>query len=227
MWFYHPKAGELEITWTWERAVKAGLTGKKNWTNYPAQMLSARCTAEGIRALYPSCLSGFYTTDEVMDFDTPFERTAPTTTPAGKVEPRNVTPEKTPETTPQAKKTEPATKPDATENTIDPEAWKKNFTSTIKTIGGIVKSEDHPEGWSKEDKEMVSLVGCLEEAKTTMSTDLLALATIRVDIFKDYRTTERRQEISDKILECGTDTGKLIQLKNELSGIAVEVFEDQ
>ena len=72
--FNHPQGGELEITWTWERAVKAGLTQKQNrdgspnmWMKYPAQMLSARVIAEGVRAVFPACLSGFYTVEELND----------------------------------------------------------------------------------------------------------------------------------------------------------------
>jgi hypothetical protein len=37
--------------------------GKK----FPDQMLRARCIPEGVRAIYPACLSGMYTADEVMD----------------------------------------------------------------------------------------------------------------------------------------------------------------
>lgn len=66
----HPQGGELDVKWTMERARKAGLTGKSTWQQYPAQMLSARCVSEGVRALFPACLSGMYTPEEVQDFDT-------------------------------------------------------------------------------------------------------------------------------------------------------------
>ena len=33
--------------------------------------MSARCISEGIRALYPACVGGFYTPEEVRDFDAP------------------------------------------------------------------------------------------------------------------------------------------------------------
>ena len=64
----HPQGGELNIEWTIERATKAGLTGKTTWKQYPAAMLSARCVSEGVRALYPACLCGMYTPEEVSDF---------------------------------------------------------------------------------------------------------------------------------------------------------------
>lgn len=65
----HPQGGELDVKWTMERASKAGLTGKSTWKQFPAQMLSARCVSEGVRALFPACLSGMYTPEEVQDFD--------------------------------------------------------------------------------------------------------------------------------------------------------------
>jgi hypothetical protein len=53
-----------------DRANAAGLTGKQNWKTYPCAMLSARCVAELVRALYPACLNGVYLAEEVQDFDT-------------------------------------------------------------------------------------------------------------------------------------------------------------
>lgn len=69
--FEHPQGGKCEITWTMERATQAGLAGKPNWKSYPTQMLAARVIAEGVRAVFPVCLSGMYTGEEVADFDTP------------------------------------------------------------------------------------------------------------------------------------------------------------
>lgn len=65
----HPQGGELDVEWTIERARAAGLTGKKTWSQFPTQMLAARCVSEGVRALYPACLCGMYTPEEVGDFD--------------------------------------------------------------------------------------------------------------------------------------------------------------
>lgn len=67
LWLSHPQAGELEVTWDAERAKAAGLAGKNQWKAYPTQMMSARCISEGIRALYPACLGGCYTPEEVRD----------------------------------------------------------------------------------------------------------------------------------------------------------------
>ena len=67
--FAHKLGGSVEISWTMERAAAAGLTGKDNWRKFPAQMLSARVVAEGVRACFPACLNGFYLAEEVQDFD--------------------------------------------------------------------------------------------------------------------------------------------------------------
>jgi hypothetical protein len=68
----HPQGGKIAVKWDIARAKKAGLvgqTGKDTWTKYPAQMLRARAISEGIRALYPACLGGFYAPEEVQDFE--------------------------------------------------------------------------------------------------------------------------------------------------------------
>lgn len=77
LWLSHPQAGEIEVTWDIERAKAAGLAGRNTWKAYPAQMMSARCISEGIRALYPACVGGFYTPEEVRDFDAPPPSTQP------------------------------------------------------------------------------------------------------------------------------------------------------
>lgn len=66
--FSHPQGGSLEVKWTMQQAKAAGLTGKDNWKNYPRAMLRARVVSEGIRAVYPGCVVGVYTPEEVQDF---------------------------------------------------------------------------------------------------------------------------------------------------------------
>ena len=72
----------LEVTWDEARAKKAGLWGKKNWNQFPAQMLSSRVLAEGIRAIDPASTLSLYTVDEVRDFDDPADFNKPMPTPA-------------------------------------------------------------------------------------------------------------------------------------------------
>lgn len=69
--FTHVQGGSLKVEWTIDRAAQAGLSSKDNWRKYPTQMLSARCISEGVRAVFPACLSGMYTVEEVQDFDGP------------------------------------------------------------------------------------------------------------------------------------------------------------
>jgi len=67
--FTHPAGGSVSITWTFDMASKIGLTGKDNWKNYSRAMLRARCISEGIRTVYPGCVVGTYTPEEVQDFE--------------------------------------------------------------------------------------------------------------------------------------------------------------
>lgn len=65
--FSHPQGGRIEVDWDIERAKKAGLAGKDNWQKYSRAMLSARCVSEGVRAVYPGALGGFYAPEEVTE----------------------------------------------------------------------------------------------------------------------------------------------------------------
>jgi hypothetical protein len=65
--FSHPAGGSVSITWTYERAKKAGVG---NLEKFPAAMLRARCISEGVRTVYPGVICGLYTPDEVSTFTT-------------------------------------------------------------------------------------------------------------------------------------------------------------
>lgn len=67
--FTHPQGGELIVSWTMDRARKMGLDGKDNWKKQPGVMLSWRCVAEGVRAIFPACLNRMYLAEEVQDFE--------------------------------------------------------------------------------------------------------------------------------------------------------------
>ena len=79
--FSHPSGGSLAVTWTLTHAKQIGLTNKDNWKNYSRAMLRARCISEGIRSVYPGCVVGVYTPEEVQDF-----HPAPATKDMGMVE---------------------------------------------------------------------------------------------------------------------------------------------
>jgi len=66
--FSHPQGGSLEVTWTLAKAKLIGIANKDNWKNYSRAMLRARCVSEGIRSVYPGCVVGVYTPEEVADF---------------------------------------------------------------------------------------------------------------------------------------------------------------
>jgi hypothetical protein len=69
--FSHPQGGSLKLTWTFAQAKSIGLTGKDNWKNYPRAMLRARCISEGIRTVYPGCVVGTYTAEEIEEIPKP------------------------------------------------------------------------------------------------------------------------------------------------------------
>jgi len=79
--FSHPAGGSLKVDWDMNRAKAAGLGGKDNWKKYPRQMLRARVISDGVRGVYPAVLQGFYTPEEVQDF-----QSAPVAVPATPVE---------------------------------------------------------------------------------------------------------------------------------------------
>ena len=66
--FTHSQGGSLEVTWTLAQAKSIGIANKDNWKNYPRAMLRARVISEGIRAVFPGCVVGVYTPEEVQDF---------------------------------------------------------------------------------------------------------------------------------------------------------------
>ncbi len=69
--FHHPQGGAIKVDWDLDRAKKAGLLGKENWQKYSRNMLSARVISEGVRAVFPGATGGFYTPEEVRDFELP------------------------------------------------------------------------------------------------------------------------------------------------------------
>ncbi len=142
LWLSHPQAGELEVTWDMERARAAGLAGKNQWKAYPMQMMSARCISEGVRALCPACLGGFYTPEEERDKAKDEPQPAPAPNPPGQPKParapkkseRAVEAEVVPEAPAespapgQAQQAQPAPKPKRT-----PEEMRANFLAWAKS----------------------------------------------------------------------------------------------
>lgn len=67
--FVPPKGKSLTVSWTMEKARRMGLDQKDNWKKQPGVMLTWRCVAEGIRAVFPACLNRMYLSEEVQDFE--------------------------------------------------------------------------------------------------------------------------------------------------------------
>ena len=68
--FSHPAGGGITVTWTLDQAKHIGLVKPgSGWHKYPRAMLRSRCISEGIRAVYPGCVVGTYSVEEVQDFD--------------------------------------------------------------------------------------------------------------------------------------------------------------
>ena len=68
--FTHPQGGSINLSWTIAQAQQAGLVkAGSGWVKFPRAMLRARVVSEGIRTVYPGCVIGTYTPEEVADFD--------------------------------------------------------------------------------------------------------------------------------------------------------------
>jgi hypothetical protein len=76
--FSHPAGGSITVTWTLDQAKHIGLVKPgSGWVKYPRAMLRSRCISEGIRAVYPGCVVGTYSVEEVQDFDDKPAKAAP------------------------------------------------------------------------------------------------------------------------------------------------------
>lgn len=67
--FSHSLGGTVTVSWTIEQARSAKLTGKDVWSQYPRQMLHARCVSEGVRSVLPGATNGLYTPEEAMNME--------------------------------------------------------------------------------------------------------------------------------------------------------------
>lgn len=82
------RVGEPEattLTFTFEDAKRAQVTGNPNWTKFPAAMLRARCITALARAVYPDLAMGIYDPDEIdaapVAAPQAYEVVAPATSP--------------------------------------------------------------------------------------------------------------------------------------------------
>lgn len=72
----HDESEPRTITWTRDDAQRAGLLGKDNWKNYPADMMRARALSRAARIGWPDLLGGVYDPDELTTVAHPETRPA-------------------------------------------------------------------------------------------------------------------------------------------------------
>ena len=68
--FSHEAGGTITVEWTIDMAKQAGLyRAGSGWEKYPEDMLRARVISRAVRSIYPACILGHYSVEEVQDFD--------------------------------------------------------------------------------------------------------------------------------------------------------------
>ena len=68
--FSHEAGGSITVEWTIEMAKEAGIYKVGSaWTKFPEDMLSARVISRAVRSIYPACILGQYSSEEVLDFE--------------------------------------------------------------------------------------------------------------------------------------------------------------
>ena len=188
--FSHQQGGSLLVEWTLEMAGKVktfdrqtgketSLLDKDNWKNYPRAQLKARCISEGVRAVYAPAIAGFYTPEEVIDFDEHMpekEITAQVTTSApspidtAKQKVKAAAPKKaTAPAAAEAPKPAPAapatptpaapTTPPTPAPAADPNAWKAKLCGAFLSKHGLTQKQLEAwrqkdlDAWVQEDRE--------------------------------------------------------------------------
>lgn len=144
--FSHPAGGSVEITWTIEQAKAANLSGKDVWKAYPRAMLRARCISEGIRTVFPACIVGTYTPEEIDAMPAEpravenLAAVAPVAPPA-----------------PHVDAPLPLVAPDTTEHAIKGiETWHK---AAMKAIGMLAPDAAALRAWSHANASAFAIVG--------------------------------------------------------------------
>ena len=68
--FTHEAGGSITVEWTIEMAKQAGVYKEGSaWSKYPEDMLRARVISRAVRSIYPACILGHYSAEEVQDFE--------------------------------------------------------------------------------------------------------------------------------------------------------------
>lgn len=201
----HPIGGEIEITWDKARAEKAGLWNKRGksggptpWVTFPQQMLANRAISEGVRALYPVCLSGLYTVEEVRDFD-----------------PINVTPEQSSHTV--FAMAEDAPVPSASDTTPADDGFDAVAQVTFSVISEHAKAKGDPKGWTDQERNVLGIADTFKLAKANRDADLMRVLKDKVKAYASLRDTEKATEALALIGGCENTMDALADVMAKLS----------
>lgn len=155
--FSHPQGGSLLVEWTIDRATKAGLTNKDNWKKYPIQMLSARVIAEGVRAVFPGCMGGLYTSEEVQDFEpAKTERVVNNDVVQVKLESVEIKPGS-----------------ETVKSYKDDLEYMIKRKDTIEQISNFIKGSENQEPWTEAEKERLLVKDIIKEADEKIDIKIL------------------------------------------------------
>lgn len=176
--FFHPQGGELIVTWTIEMAKLANLTGKDNWRMYPRSMLTARVKSEGVRALFPSCLNGMYSVEEVMDME----------------EDNEIKPAEGQKTTQQENPKQDIS------DIADIEDLTKEVFELLKTHARFVND---PDGYSEFEREIIGTTDLFTRGKKDKDVAALELLKARILYYAEYRGTELQEYALEIIRKFG------------------------
>jgi hypothetical protein len=157
--FKHPKGGEVPVTWDVKRVQAANLSGLHY--KFGAAMKRSRCISEGVRTVYPGCLHGLYTPEEMSEvIEAEIVPPTPPRKPAKKIE--------TP-TVPSLPDVAP---------TPDPEPLDRSAQAEYtKELGAMLRALINPETVANEIKARYELKGKLTEV-----TDLATRYNILADL---------------------------------------------
>jgi hypothetical protein len=160
--FSHPQGGDIRLSWDIKRAEQAQLVkGKDNWVKYPRAMLRARLISEAIRTIFPSCVSGVYTPEEIEDLTE---------------DPKNIT-----HTTPKTEEKKPVTEPkketkELLSKTLDVFEYRFDETNklhVVSTPDGEYKTSDNTIGDKAKDVIINSTVITIKFMKVKQGFKLL------------------------------------------------------
>jgi hypothetical protein len=203
--FTHKAGGSLKVLWTIERANRMGLTGKDNWKKQPGTMLSWRCVAEGVRAVYPACLNRMYLAEEIQDIE-PMRDVTHDDGPSLAMPTEAV--QMATEQSQPVQKTDKKIKP-AKDEPVQEAQPQETTTKTwaVEWNERAVALSQKVAKWPKPDRDALELAVLVKESQQTP--ERMELAEQRAAYYADYRTTQAIDDVLSIIKDSGRDLAKL------------------